>query len=387
MITTIMTVEKLKQMWLEIFINKTDKVTDISDNSVLNATAYGVAKVGQKCLKDIAIVESHIFPESASGVYLDRSATLFGAPVRTTTAIGSSTYVRVVGAPGTFYEAGVNFFNNYNGIQFELEADFTISSLGWGYVKVKSTDSGSKTNAEPNSVVNVSPIPIGHIGCTNEYYAIGGVDIESDELFRIRIKKHLNIMSRSTISYLEQILQGFNPDILKIYNLGNNEESKRVIGIVLQSGGSLDQNQLDSLLVQATPYFPITDLNQYGDTIGIKFEMILWEEIEMDFRVQINPAYDPNEVRKQIQINLTKYLDFRFWDRTMKVEWDNLLQAVKTTEGVRYVPDIYFTPSVDKTVRMNRLPRIKGFIMRNEDGSIIPDQSNILLPIFYPIQK
>lgn len=386
MITEISTVEKLKQLFLEIFINKTDKISDISDNSVLNATGYGVSKIAQKCMKDIAIVEAHIFPDSASGIYLDRSATLFGAPSRNIVATGSSTYIRVVGVSGTLYEAGVQFFNNYNGVQFELETDFTISALGWGYVKVRSTDTGSKTNSEPNSIVTVSPVPVGHIGCTNEYYAIGGTDTEPDELFRLRIKKHLNIMSRGTIAYIEQILQSFNSDILKVYNLGNNEFGQRVIGLVLQSGGSLNSGELDALLVQTQPYFPITDLNQYGDAIGIKLEMILWEEISMDFRVQILDSYDPNEVRKQIQINLTKYLDFRFWDRTLKVEWDNLLQAVKMTDGVRYVPDIYFSPSIDQTVRMNRLPRIKGFIMRNQDGSIIPDSSNVLLPIFYPIQ-
>ena len=101
MITKVLTVEQLKQIFLEIFINKTDKVSDISDNSVLNATAYGVSKVAQKCMKDIAIVESHIFPDSASGIYLDNSATLFGAEPRITSGVGSSTHLRVVAEPGT----------------------------------------------------------------------------------------------------------------------------------------------------------------------------------------------------------------------------------------------------------------------------------------------
>ena len=386
MITEITTVEKLKQLFLEIFINKTDKVSDISDNSVVNATAYGVSKVAQKCLKDIAIVESHIFPDSASGVYLDRSATLFGCPERITTPIKSSTYLRIIATPGTLYKAGVQFFNNYNGIRFELEKDFTVGPLGWGYTKVRSTDSGSKCNAEPNSIVTVSPVPTGHIGCTNEYYAQYGSDIESDELFRLRIKKHNNIMSRSTLLYFTEIFRAANPDILKLFNLGNNDSGQRVIGLVLQSGSSLNSTELDNLLDSVKGYFPITDLNQYGNTIGIKLQMIEWEEIDLDFRVQIPVGYDPNEVRKQIQINLTKHLDFRFWDTANKVEWDNLLQIVKMTEGVKYVSDIHFTPHNDRIVPVNKLPRIKGFIMRNLDGVIIPDSSNVLLPIFYPAQ-
>lgn len=382
MITQISTVEKLKQLFLEILINKTDKISDISDNAVLNATAYGVAKVAQKCMKDIAIVESHIFPDSASGNYLDSSATLFGAIPRQTTATGSSTYLRIVGSVGTQYIAGVNSFKNYNGIEFELEENFTIGSLGWGYTKVRSIDIGLKTNAEPNSIVTVSPIPIGHIGCTNEYYAIGGTDIESDELFRTRIKKHLNILSKSTIAYLTEVFRRFNPDILNLVNLGNDDAGNRVLAIVLQSGQSLLQNELDILLENTKSYFPITDLNKFGDTIGIVLKNIEWEYIDLDFRVNISSDIDP--VRKQIQINLTKYLDFRFWDSTKKVEWDDLLQIIKSTDGVTYVPDNFFSPSMDKKIPFYKLPRIRGFIMRNLDGVILSDSNNVLSPIFYP---
>ena len=41
MITKITSVDELKQIWLEIFLNKTDKVSDVSDESVLNGIAYG----------------------------------------------------------------------------------------------------------------------------------------------------------------------------------------------------------------------------------------------------------------------------------------------------------------------------------------------------------
>ena len=50
MITKITPVEELKQIFLEIFLNKTDKVSDVSDDSVLNAIAYGNAKLTQRTL-------------------------------------------------------------------------------------------------------------------------------------------------------------------------------------------------------------------------------------------------------------------------------------------------------------------------------------------------
>jgi len=384
MITKVNTIEQLKLLFLEILLNKTDKLSDISDNSILNATAFGVSKVAQKCLKDIAIVESHIFPDSASGSYLDSSATLFGVSERKS-ATGSSTFLRLVAESGTQYVAGTNVFTNYNGIQFNLEEDVTIDDLGWVYAKVRSVGTGARTNADPNSIVTCSPQPTGHIGVTNEFRATGGLDEESDELFRIRIKKHLNILSKNTISYFTEIFRLFNEDVLKVINLGNNEDGKRVLAIVLQSGQSLTQTELDDLLDQSKGYFSVTDLNKFGNTIGIILQNVEWEYIDVDFRAQISSNYDTDEVRKQIQTNLTKYLDFRFWDTSKKVEWDDLLQIVKSTDGVRYVPDTFFSPAVDKKIPIYKLPRIRGFIMRDLDGNIISDNNNVLLPIFYPI--
>jgi hypothetical protein len=386
MITKVQTIEQIKQIFLEIFINKTDKISDISDNSVINATAYGVAKVAQKCMKDIAIVESHIFPDSASGKYLDNAATLFGVPGRISTAVGSSTYLRLIAAPGTTYTAGTHTFTNYNGIQFSLPASVTIGAFGWEYVKINSVNTGSKTNVDANSVISVSPIPVGHIGCTNEYKAEGGTDIESDEMFRIRIKKHNNILAKSTTTYFAEIFRTVNPNIFNVINLGNDEPGNRCLGIVLQNGQTMSQGNLDTMLNNTKQYFPITDLNMYGNTIGIKLLSVDWEPIDMDFRVQIDGT-DQDKVRKQIQINLTKYLDFRFWDINKKVEWDNLLEIVKSTEGVRYVQDTFFNPSVDIKVPIHKLPRIRGFIMRTLDGTIINSNTSTLLPIFYPLNN
>ena len=41
MITKITTADELKQIFTEILLNKTDKISDISNESVLNGMAYG----------------------------------------------------------------------------------------------------------------------------------------------------------------------------------------------------------------------------------------------------------------------------------------------------------------------------------------------------------
>jgi hypothetical protein len=380
------TIANLKNLWIEMFLNKTDKVSNIADGSVLNAVAFGTAKVAQKAIKDIAIVEAQIFPISATGTYLDKSAALFGVSPRKQ-ALGSSTYIRVYAEPGTLYEVGTTFISK-NGIRFIVDKPFTVDNSGYGYVSVRSVITGSATNVEANSITQVSPRPLTHIECTNEYAAIGGRDYEDDETFRNRIINYNNRLSEETVESWTQIFQDLDDRILKVMNVGLGEDGKTHIYLVTQNGSFFTDDELEELLDKATPYFGLTELNLSGESIGIVLENVKWMyvggEQGVDFRVELSPNTDIADVRKNIQIAMTKYLDFRFWEAGKVVQWDDLLQVVKTAEGVKYVPDEYFFPYFDEEVPLNMLPRIKGFRMRDLEGNILYDSGSNLSNIFYP---
>lgn len=387
MITEILTTEEIKAIWSEIFLNKTSKVSDISDESTFSAIAYGTAKIAQKAIKDIAIVEGHIFPESAYGDYLDRSADLFGVPARLG-ASQSSTYVYVNAEPGTIYGAGVNVFKSNTGISFDIEEDYTVDDTGLGYVKVRSQETGSKSNVPPNSIIFINPTPSGHLASTNEYIATGGRDSESDQDFRNRIKQHPNLVARNTIEYLTQIAISFNSDVLRLDNLGVSDSGKINIAVISQNGVDFSESELEQLLTDLTPYFSITDLSQIGGVVGVELINATWFVVNgstgIDFRVDLYQNYNPDTVRKNMQVAISKYLDFRYWDNTKKIEWDEILSIVKNTDGVKYVPDTYFNPNQDITVPLNQYPRIQRFVMRDLDGNVISDVNGVLTPVFYP---
>ena len=380
------TIANLKNLWIEMFLNKTDRVSNIADGSVLNGVAYGTAKVAQKAIKDIAIVEAQIFPKSATGEYLDKSAALFGVSPRKE-ALGSSTYVRVFAEPGTHYEVGTKFISK-NGVQFTVDQPFTVDKSGYGYISVRSVITGSATNVEANSITEVSPRPLTHIECTNEYAAIGGRDYEDDETFRNRIINYNNKLSTDTMEGWTQIFQDLDSRILKVMNVGLGEDGKTHIYLVTQNGSFFTDDELEELLTKAAPYFGLTELDLQGNTLGIVIENAKWMyvggEEGVDFRVELSPNAVIADVRKNIQIAMTKYLDFRFWEAGKKVEWDDLLEVVKTAEGVKYVPDEYFFPYFDEEVPLNMLPRIKGFRMRDLEGNILYDSGSSLSNIFYP---
>lgn len=382
------TITNLKNLFIEMFLDKTVKVSNVADGSVVNATAFGVAKVAQKAMKDIAIKEAQIFPDTATGAYLDKAAALYGVSPRKG-ALGSSTYIRVSADPGTVYDTSVTFVNK-NGIRFQVDEALTVGESGYGYVKVRSVNAGYSTNVPPNSITNVSPQPQGHIECTNEYYAIGGRDSEDDETFRIRIKNNLNILSKNTIEYWTQTLSNIDDRVLKVMTAGLDEKGIYNLYIVSQNGIFFTEEELDTLLESAQGYFGISELNIEGKAVGIGIKNIDWfyvgSERGLDFRVQLQPDYDVATVRQNIQINLTKYLDFRFWTPGKIVEWDDLLDIVKKTDGVKYVPDEYFFPYYDQQVPANQLPRIRGFVMRDQDGNVLYDSDSNLSPLFYPAE-
>ena len=382
------TITNLKNLFIEMFLDKTVKVSNVADGSVVNATAFGVAKVAQKAMKDIAIKEAQIFPDTATGAYLDKAAALYGVSPRKG-ALGSSTYIRVSADPGTVYDTSVTFVNK-NGIRFQVDEALTVGESGYGYVKVRSINAGYSTNVPPNSITNVSPQPQGHIECTNEYYAIGGRDSEDDETFRIRIKNNLNILSKNTIEYWTQTLNNIDDRVLKVMTAGLDEKGIYNLYVVSQNGIFFTEEELDTLLESAQGYFGISELNIEGKAVGIGIKNIDWfyvgSERGLDFRVQLQPDYDVATVRQNIQINLTKYLDFRFWTPGKIVEWDDLLDIVKKTDGVKYVPDEYFFPYYDQQVPANQLPRIRGFVMRDQDGNVLYDSDSNLSPLFYPAE-
>ena len=383
------TITNLKNLFIEMFLDKTAKVSNVADGSVVNATAFGVAKVAQKAMKDIAIKEAQIFPDTATGVYLDKAAALYGVSPRKG-ALGSSTYIRVSADPGTVYDTSVTFVNK-NGIRFQVDEALTVGESGYGYVKVRSINAGYSTNVPPNSITNVSPQPQGHIECTNEYYAIGGRDSEDDETFRIRIKNNLNILSKNTIEYWTQTLSNIDDRVLKVMSAGLDEKGIYNLYVVSQNGIFFTEEELDTLLESAQGYFGISELNIEGKVVGIGIKNIDWfyvgSERGLDFRVQLQPDYDVSTVRQNIQVNLTKYLDFRFWTPGKIVEWDDLLDIVKKTDGVKYVPDEYFFPYYDQQVPANQLPRVRGFVMRDQDGNILYDSDSNLSPLFYPSES
>lgn len=381
--TKVTTVEELKQIFSEILLSSTTKVTKISDGSVLNGTGYGVAKIGQKILKDVAIIEAHQYPDSAKGDILDQIADMRGISPRYSSS-GSSTYIRVVGDVGTTYISGVNKFIG-NGIEFEIDEDVTIEEVGFAYVKIHSVNKGKQTNVPALTINKISPSPAGHSYCINEYQSVGGRDDESDDLFRKRIKDEKNILARGTVSYLEQVFRKINSNILRVKVLGKNDVGDTVIGISRVDGGNFNQVELDELYYKMEQYLSVGELKPDGNnSYGISIINLPYFPIDISLRIDYDSSLNIDEIRKNIQISMNKVIDWTYWENKYYVNWLDLIDAARFTKGVKRVVDNHFFPNVDVIIPKNHLPRIRGFVLMNLDGQIIQDLPQKLNPNFYP---
>lgn len=381
--TKVLTIDRLKELITEVFYDKTTRVTKVTDNSAINAVFYGTAKTGQKALVDIANVEAMLFPEFATNSLLDSVAIRLGVAPRFT-ASGSSTFLRLVGAPGTQYLATTNTFVNTGGVIFELSQDITIPQDGYIYANVGSSDVGKKTNVNPYTITSVVPVPTGHNYVINEFKSIRGADAEDDQSFRQRIINYPNLLSETTLEKMNQVFIKQNNNVLRTIYKGLSNTGKNQLGILTQDGSELSNSELDDLLDVAKTFASISDIRIEGNNVvGLELENIDFYAIDIDFRVDILANYDPDSLRINIQAAFAKSVDYRLWVDGDTVEWDKLLQIVKNTQGVRSVPDKQFIPQSDIPIPIGQFPRFRGFIMRDLDGNILVDQQGNLDPVFF----
>lgn len=387
MITKVITIEELKQMFVEILLGKTDKVTRVSDHSVLNGIAFGAAKVAQKAIKDIALIETHLFPDSAFGSGLDEVAEIWGIPARFGET-KSSVYLRIVADPGTVYLHEVCEFLGSNGIAFVLTEDITIDDEGYGYYKVVSRELGSKTNVDPLSINNVSPAPQGHKYVINEFYATGGRDFESDEFFRSRIKNGYNLLSVGTIEMLKQAFISVDERVLNVY-FGGIKSGSVYIYVVSQNGVDFTQDDLDTMLEQTAKYFNLSDLRDFDEFTGVILKNVEYDPIDIEIRLEMFNNYDIDEIRIGIQTKISNQLNYNYWNfkNKGKIEIENLISLAKRQRGVKFVSDSGFKINGENQnyyVERLRLPRIRSFLLLDLNGNLISNSTGTLLPYYYP---
>ena len=386
--TKVLSVTELKNIATEILLSKTTKLSKLSAGSVFNAVSYGIAKIGQKALREIALIESQLFPEYATGSTLDLVAERYGIFSRLG-ASQSSCYIYLYGEEGTVYSKGTRFTSN-DGISFTLNEQITLDSNKYAYGLATSVEKGTKANVSPLSITTCVNAPTGHLYCTNTFSAYGGRDTESDDEFRNRIININNSISTKTLDYLAQIAIYFNPNILKFVHLGTNL-GKTKLGVYTQSGAALSDADLTNLAIQMREYLALSDISENLEQ-RVYFANVDYNPIDLNIKLSyMEDKYSINEIYSAIQKKLISYVDYRYLNTEKNITWIELYELIKNTEGIvnmNYGEFLINGGQNDIKINKNKLPKFRQMIIYNLDGDCLLDnKSTNFMPFVYPVYK
>ncbi len=384
-IMNLVTEAELRRILAETIINRTEKVNKISPHSVLAGIIAGNAKIGKKAMKDIFAAMSRISPSTATGEWLDKSARDFGITERLGPS-RASVMVKMIADPGTQYYEGIHSVSTVSGTVFDIENDLTIGPKGFGYVKARSRDFGGFTNPGPFTVEKISPEPEGHTALTNEYKGTGGRDDEQDDAFRNRIMKGANMFAEGTLEKYAQVFLKSNTDVLRVMHGGRAKNGKLRLVVASQNGTDFTEAEMDSMLSQGSKFFSWEAMGPTSSKArGVELVNVQYQYIDVSLRLSLQKDFDIVEVIKSIQNLFSKAVDYRFWKMGEdKVDRAQLLNIVRAEKGVLAVPERYFFPGSDILVDRDKLPRFRGFIAKDLDGTVLLSQSGTIDPVFYP---
>lgn len=384
------TISSIKKLWISLFLNRTDRVTKVSEGSVLNALAYTDAVLQQKTEKDIGLLFSHTLLDTAYSSYLDNFAVLHGFRERGS-ALPSSTYVKVYAEKGTVFSKDTHFFLASNGVKFELFEDVTVGDSKIEYIFVKSLEVGVSTNVEAFSINSMSTKPQGFISVVNEYPSEGGSDYENDALFRRRLQRDLGT-NLNNIESLENALKGINERVHRVYFSGV-KKNQTLFKILTSNGVFLTDGELAELEddIQNKLSFSDTDLRFSTFSLEssirkkIVFKNFEYTPLKISMRVAIKTDLD--SFLFSVKSNISKLFNYTDWLDTpnnvlLKLEWEELLNIIRNDENVSYVDDNYFSPRNDLRINKNKPFRITGFKVYDLNGNLIIDEGGYLLPFY-----
>lgn len=384
--TKVSSITELKGIVTEFILNETNKLSKLSVGSIFNAVAYGIAKIGQKALREIAIVESQLFPEYAVGNTLDIVAKRYGIFSRLG-ANQSSVYIYLYADPGTTYNRNSCSFTSNDGITFVLNNDITIDSNRYAYALATSVESGEKANVTPLSITSCINAPAGHKFCTNTFAAYGGRNVESDDEFRTRIENVTNSISTKTLDYLAQIALNFNSNILKFVHLGTYQ-GKTKLGIYTQSGSALSDVELTNLAIQMREYLSLSDISENLEQ-RVYFANVDYAPIDISLKLSyMSDIYSINDIYSVIQKKLISYVDYRYLNTESNISWINLYELIKNTEGVinvNYSDFLINGGQNDVVINKSLLPRFRQMLIYDLDGnSLLNTGITSYMPFIYP---
>ena len=286
------------------------------------------------------------FPQTATGIYLERHAQLRGLSRGVAThAVGTLRFGVATAVNSDLSVKSGTVCMTASGVRFATTADAVLEA-GQLYVDVPAAalEPGKQGNAAAGSVTIMAAMPVGVKACTNPKAFSGGDDAEDDEALRRRLlDSYLRLPNGGNAAYYEQTA-------LSRAGVAAAAAVGRPRGV-----GSVDLYiATDAGIPDAELLAEVNDYLQEKREISVDLRVLAPTLREIDISVAIQPAtgFTFEEARADADAALREVFTGSMLGQSVTLAFlGNLLYDLDSIQNYRFI-----TPSADLTMDSTTLP-------------------------------
>jgi uncharacterized phage protein gp47/JayE len=222
------------------------------------------------------------------------------------------------------------------------------------------TITGKPAIAGVNSVTNLSP-------------AQGGTDIESDSIYRERIRNYISILNLGTESFYEAVCKVIEPRVLRV-RVKKDYSGYDAIKIILvnESGSAFGKEDLNFIASEVSlrhrAYTKVTCTN-------IGYTMISVKE-----RVKLKSGFTLDQVYTATADALAGYFNWKSWEFGKPISIDNVFQVCDNVQGVEDVELNTFLINGGTPRNASVIQTLFNQVVTSDSSSTITDSSAVYTP-------
>ncbi|MDQ7818684.1 MAG: baseplate J/gp47 family protein [Melioribacteraceae bacterium] len=316
-------------------IAETDKVTYFGKDGVVRGILNAISNAVVEIWADVYQTQRRLHISTATGSDLEDLATRLG--MTRLSVVKSSVVLNFNGPDGTVIPLGTIVVSNISGVQYETKAAITLgdnnpnltrpifsNSIG-DFVIAESIVAGSTSRVNAKELTVLST-PITGVTVINLVPSVGGEDAETDDEFRDRIIKQVDILNQGTSNFYTALARSANANVLKVLPLANVSNGGVDIHLAKNSLAVFTSQEL--LDIASYIYDRQRSLNT------ITCYNVTYKSIEVSCFISTKPGSDFESIYSLIATKISDYINLERMSFGATINYYRILEILTDIDDV-----------------------------------------------------
>jgi uncharacterized phage protein gp47/JayE len=336
--------EEIESRLVAEMVAEQDEITVFEPKTAIRGFITAVAGTVRELWNDLYRMQRKIFLNTASGTDLDELGGERGIQRRGASSAG--VLLTFTGKRGTTIPQGTQVMNpstrliyttqeaiviGLNNPDLVTDGDSLASSEIIGDVVWALCETSGETGNSQVNTVNKLVEPITDVyTVTNNSTAKGGLDSESDGLFRERIRNYISVLNQGTASFYEEICKSTYSRVLKVKARKDTTRPDGIKLIVVTVDGTPLAPKEKAILKREVE-------NKQRAFTNVTIEDAKYTFISVNERIRLAQGYNIKDVYTKTIDVLAEYFSHNKWDFGSLVSVDNIFSVCQGIAGVEDV--------------------------------------------------